>query len=190
MASTDTRLARQVSVKDYLPGPETLRGIIPLQLLDRLRPSLLVDSESSAQRGLETDEAVRATLVFERDLAGSVWLGFELSVRLPMECQRCLQDMVWQGDMKGRWALSGSSDLEADLLELEDGMLDLWQAVEDEVLLSLPMAPMHAHDCAGGATEVAEGVDDTGVEAHVTETRRPFAGLDELIKERNANDGD
>ena len=174
MAASDTHLARQVSVKDFLPGPETLRGMIPLQSLERIRQML--NQASDDELGVE--------LSFERDLSGTVWLAFDISAALPVECQRCLQGMIWKSRLQGKWVLSSRSDLDADSLELEDGKLDLWNAVEDELILSYPLAPMHEHQCVEGSDSNNEEVDGDSPSG----TRKPFAGLDKLLGLQDVSD--
>lgn len=120
---------------------------------------------------------LKLVLAGECSSDGLSWLSLAVSGRVSLVCQRCLLPM--QADFasstrfrlvaKGEaWPDEALEDDGFDALGVE-GSLDLIALVEDEVLLSLPLAPRH--DCCelpGGAG--AEG----------SEKLHPFAGLAKL----------
>ena len=117
---------------------------------------------------------------------GGVPIG-ELEVRAEalLICQRCLGPM--------RRTLHSTSQLA--FVEREDALVpadhesipgdprqvDLAALVEDELLLSLPLIPIHGagEKCTEPASQLTR---DTGAGPPAQEMRRPFAGLKELLK--------
>ncbi|MEM7379344.1 MAG: YceD family protein, partial [Pseudomonadota bacterium] len=62
----------------------------------------------------------------------------------------------------------------------ENGRIDLPQLIEDELILTLPQYPAHPEGaCEGDVADVLDGLvsDDND-----QQTRRPFSGLDALLK--------
>lgn len=80
----------------------------------------------------------------------AVWLHLEAKTTVPLTCQRCLhpvpvallieQDYRFVADEAT--ALAEDDASEEDLLVLEDSF-DLMALVEDELLMGLPLVPMH-----------------------------------------------
>ena len=100
-------------------------------------------------------------------------LHLKLDGHLRLVCQRCLQSFEWRlatqnalvqfaDEAKLDEAQTQDEDLDAILI---DPALDVMALIEDEVLLSLPFAPMH---------DVCEGID--GVVSAGTKAN-PFAVL-------------
>jgi uncharacterized protein len=84
------------------------------------------------------------------DTAGRPALAIALSGEVPLECQRCLD--VFAAPVEQRTlTLLARSEGEADALDagsedevlVADHLLDARTLVEDELLLTLPFAPMH-----------------------------------------------
>jgi uncharacterized protein len=82
--------------------------------------------------------------------AHQVWLHLGAQVALPMTCQRCLKTVALPVEAKQSFrfvsseqqAESEDDDAEEDLLVLTKHF-DLHALVEDELLLAIPMVPMH-----------------------------------------------
>ncbi len=89
------------------------------------------------------------------DAAGRPAIAIELDGSVPLECQRCLSTMTWPVHQR-TVALLATSEAEGDALDegseeevlVAGAPLDALTLVEDELLLSLPYAPVHADgDC-------------------------------------------
>jgi uncharacterized protein len=98
-----------------------------------------------------------------RDGEGKSWLMLEVSGSLDLVCQRCLQRLVFPVDIQARLLLVQPGQPWPDEELVDDGydavaadreMVPL-SLVEDEVLLALPVAPMH-DVCTTPALEVEE----------------------------------
>jgi len=94
----------------------------------------------SAQGALDPDQSGK----------DAAWLHLEAKATVPLTCQRCLhpvpmallieQDFRFVADEAT--ALAEDDESEEDLLVLEDSF-DLMALIEDELLMSLPLVPMH-----------------------------------------------
>jgi uncharacterized protein len=101
-------------------------------------------------------------------------------------CQRCLEPMVVAIDRPFNAAivrptddLQKSDTDDGDVLILENDQVDLEQYVEDEIMLSLPMIPLHdTPDChAEKPIEVSTR----------PQTKKAFLGLAELIEAQKSD---
>lgn len=109
-----------------------------------------------------------------------IWLHLDASAALPMICQRCMSPTTLDVTTQ-RWfrfvADEATAEMEDDECE-EDVLvlpprLDLLALVEDELLMSLPLVPMHDECPVPVVTQVA---DRDFVDVPVERTH-PFADL-------------
>lgn len=105
-------------------------------------PSQAGPVDWTARFELRTDAAGR----------GLVWMDLQARAALHLVCQRCLLPMGWSQHIERQFrfvateaeALEQDADAEEDVLAL-DQALDLPELVEDELIMDLPMVPMHEH---------------------------------------------
>ena len=118
--------------------------------------------------------------------APAVWLHLEADTHVPQTCQRCLGvvDIHLTVDRWFRFvadeaaANAEDDDYEEDLLALEPRP-SLHDVLEDELLMELPLVPMH-ETCP---VQIAMQSADPEVEVGATEVRKnPFAALARLKK--------
>lgn len=96
-------------------------------------------------------------------------LYLHIKSQLPVICQRCLEEMQINCNLSVDYLLSDSAanELEGGLQDdLQDGddtewlavnaEMDVRELVEDELLLAMPIAPTHAHDCGKQAMQSGE----------------------------------
>ena len=161
--------------------------------------SLLIDNVAFAKR----DERIVGTLTLEdcKRLADQLQaaeinytlegennserytLTLSLDAKVQATCQRCMSGMPLSLNREFHYLINDAplsdnefSDLEEgddiDLLEPSQAM-DLVALIEDEMLMALPIAPVHAEDCNDN---LHNGVAESG------EKPNPFAVLKGLIK--------
>ena len=119
--------------------------------------------------------------------------------KLDIRCQRCLGSMEWQVDIDFHLVVIESEDdfdqvaEPFDTLVADEHGICLKEVVEDEVLASLPLAPMHA----SGETCEPEGEvtlkvtsEDAVAETAEPETNKPFGNLAALMKDAEDRDDD
>jgi uncharacterized protein len=117
------------------------------------------------------DTAVEVEMQFGRAADGLVTMRLAFAARLPLTCQRCLEPVEQVVDETIEWVVVGSEaeaarvadDLEP--LVLADDRLQMATLVEDELIVSLPMAPRHA------------SIDECGALAH---------NLDGILEDQDA----
>jgi len=111
----------------------------------------------------EEDKAVEVEFQFSRGDYGAPQVSGRCSARLNFECQRCLGSC--ELDISAVFVLhlarneTQMQELpdEADALLLSDDYLNLTEVIEDELLLQLPLVPMHQNtDCSEYLNRVAD----------------------------------
>ena len=117
-----------------------------------------------------------------QDAGGKLTLTGSFVAPMQAQCQRCMQTMTLT--LKGEFELQlvdseSEAENEDDAVYAPDGRLTPRLVIEDEILLAVPMIPLHNNsDCHPGEQSASD-----------TEQRqRPFAGLDQLIKNSESND--
>jgi len=133
-----------------------------------------------------TEGTVSGVAHFRRE-AGLRVAQIEMHGEAKLVCQRCLAPMVWPLDGESRAAiLANESDADRVPQDLEtvhaqDDRIRVSDLVEEEVLLTLPLVPLHADpaDCAM-EEDVPEPLEEESGPAQ--ETQRPFERLGELLK--------
>jgi uncharacterized protein len=117
-----------------------------------------------------------------------------LDVALELTCQRCLGLLHWPSQLKFKLIVVGNEADTQRLVEPCDSVvagevgIRLLTVVEDEILGSLPLAPMHsdADECTRNETlAVAESLaaEESTVEPEIN---RPFERLAELLNQTSA----
>ena len=147
---------------------------IPLDQMPRVREQFA--SVGGRVRGVARFHREAGFRVAELDMEGSAQLV----------CQRCLEPMKVPIEGSAHVALIVSED-EADRVPQEfetvhvpENRIRVRDLVEEELLLSLPISPLHAaaDECGRRTEQKAEAQPD----APVHETQRPFERLGELLK--------
>ena len=88
-------------------------------------------------------------------------LHLTIEANLAVTCQRCLDEMLVNLNLDFDYLISDAEISEAeendeiDWLE-ENYEMDVAALIEDELLLALPIAPTHAHDCSKLSSQSGE----------------------------------
>ena len=138
---------------------------------DTIAPSQLgrVKEKLASQAG-----GLDFSLIGEALSDGEAALNFELKGTLAVACQRCLEPIELNLDIRSKFFLvrdeskipvEDVDDDDKDYL-VADEAFDVLQLVEDEVLLAMPFAPMHSPGDCPASDMVSE-----------LKTPSPFAGL-------------
>jgi uncharacterized protein len=120
--------------------------------------------------------------------ASAVWLHLQAQARLSLTCQRCLGPVETSVDVD-RWfrfvedeavAAAQDEDSDEDLLALEPRP-DLLEVLEDELLMALPLVPMH-EVCPTPVVMRAGDPEADFAEEAVPDRKNPFSALAKLKK--------
>ena len=125
-----------------------------------------------------------------------VWLHLAANTSVPLVCQRCMGTVAepLQVDQWYRFvateeiAMAEDDESEEDLLVMEP-QFDLLAVLEDELLMALPLVPMHdecpvAPVMQAGEEALSGANGENGEEAPTGEKPNPFAVLARLKKEK------
>lgn len=172
---------RRLDTKAFALTGGTLSEEMPLSALHRLQSEMHPEgtSEPSPVRWRAQGEMRTST----SGGAPDVWLHLEASAVVPLTCQRCLAS-VDVPLVVDRWfrfvadettAEAQDDDFEEDLLALEPRP-NLHDVLEDELLMELPLVPMH-DTCPTSMPASTPGLDEVPVAK-----KNPFAALAKLKK--------
>jgi len=176
---------RRLDTKAFAQAGDTISGEVPLSVLPRLHAEVHPD-------GMPEPPPVRWRAVGDMRASATgdspdVWLHLKADVLVALTCQRCLAP-VDTALVVDRWfrfvadeaaAEAQDDDCEEDLLALEPRP-DLQDVLEDELLMELPLVPMHdtcPSPVARGAATHVEGPDEA-----IPPRENPFASLAKLKK--------
>ena len=159
---------------EFARAGEELSGSVEVRRLQRLE-DLLSDSEG----------VLSYVLKGSRDARKRPQLRVEVSGRLHVQCQRCLGRLDYDVDVENTLLLierGAPHDPELDEPESPDAIegsdeLDVLGLVEEEILLSLPIAPRHENECVSGLGDAARAAGRPS----------PFALLETLKGSRSRN---
>ena len=170
--------ARRLNMPAFAAEAEPLAGRTSLQNMERL---------AQENTGLQADKAVgweaRAEVRPGAGAEGDIWLHLQATTTLTLICQRCMGpvDTPVAVDQWYRFvatediAMAEDDDAEEDLLVLEP-RFDLLGVLEDELLMALPVVPMHAECPVVPPMQAGE----LGATDDAPEKPNPFAVLAQL----------
>ncbi len=148
---------------------EHLSGTVNLDIMPRVKESLLTNKGE-----------LHFSLSFSIDEAMHCIIDVEIETRLLMRCQRCLEPTEVGIKRHSLIALVNQQSEVSELpikyepLVLDEQEITLLDLIEDELLLAMPLAPLHAeNECIG--TEKIERINADG-------RPNPFAVLESLKK--------
>lgn len=175
---------KHFQVKAFARDGLSLKGQQALSFFERLSEMSLTQTEPTAEMTLVDWEIVGEL----EPVAGGddqIFLHLTAAVSLPMQCQRCMGavQIALVSKQSFRFvpdeatAEAEDDESEEDLLVLTSE-LDVWELIEDELIMSVPIVPKHSV-CP---TSVPMSVSDESFEAALADRPNPFAALAELKK--------
>lgn len=107
-------------------------------------------------------------------LAQGLLVQADLSATVPAECVRCLIDFQQplQVNFTELYAFTPDSMTESGLLLPETGKIDLAPIVRDEMLIAMPIGPVHDPDCKGLCPICGENLNDFPNHRHEEESEQ------------------
>lgn len=159
--------------------------------------TLLQNMERLAQeaQALEPDSVVNWEARAELRPGGSeeddIWLHLAAKASIPLTCQRCMATVATQLEVD-QWyrfvatediAMAQDDESEEDLLVMAP-QFDLLAVLEDELLMALPLVPMHDECPVKPVMQAGEDAlaDEAGEKGEAGEKPNPFAVLANLKK--------
>jgi len=133
-----------LDIKAFAASQGDLSGALDLHALPRLRTDCVGEAAGTVTWSAQGE------LRQASDGQPAAWMHLQATARVPLTCQRCLQTVMHplEVDQSFRFvkdeatALAQDDASEEDLLVLSKDF-DLLALVEDELLMTLPLVPMH-----------------------------------------------
>ncbi len=131
------RLPARFKAAEAVARRQQLDGLLPVTLLARLSEALSGPAD-----------ALAVTIRFDTHPRAVGRASGSINGLLPLTCQRSLQVFLWPLEIQFEWIMVRDEAEEerlladADPVMLEDEQLLLFDAIEDEVLLALPLMPI------------------------------------------------
>jgi uncharacterized protein len=185
--------AERLDVAAFAASGAALDGVAHLEQFGRLGPTL-----AALPSGASTDVlwSARAELRPVRHGKEQVWMQVRAQAHLPLECQRCLDAVVTPVEVD-RWFRFVASETEAEALDAESEedvlvlsrSLNLLELIEDELLLAMPLVPMHDncdHQPVSDWVTASDLLDEPATEP---ERPNPFAVLASLTRKSSTPSG-
>lgn len=175
-----TSLPRLIDVLKFSHQGLLLEDGLPLATFSRV--SALLEASSAAR--------VNVRLQFGMDDNRNRMVEGALSAKVPVLCQRCMTDMNVIIEQSFSWGFAWDDEkakalprhLDPVLLEPESGTVDLYDAIEDELLLALPMTFFH-EVCGDG--DSGSGKQFGEIEEPEEGQQNPFQALKDLTIDIN-----
>ncbi|RYX97653.1 MAG: DUF177 domain-containing protein [Comamonadaceae bacterium] len=134
-------------MKTFAQEGEALTGTTPLKSMERL--SL---EAHDLPAGAAIDWQAQAELRASPAAEDVVWLHLKAHTVIPLTCQRCMTAVATPLNVEQLYrfvdteeiAMAEDDESEEDLLVMEP-QFDLQALIEDELVMALPLVPMHEH---------------------------------------------
>ena len=161
------KLQQVYRVSKELGQNSLLSGSFQLSRLDRLS-SLVISNDTDITLSFE----------FSSNAYRHPTIKGHIDTELLVECQRCLEPMVHTIDLDFDLLIDASEDdvqsFQMDTVYTDDGYLDVFEVIEDELILTLPLISMHEDNACNKQWQ------PDSIEESVVEKNNPFAVLKSL----------
>lgn len=173
-------LPGRIDVRAFATAGASIHGEMPVSQMDRLSASLHTESMDRPPSPVTWSAEGEARK--PRVGAPEPWIHLQARMVAPLTCQRCLQQVDEPLKLDRWFRFVESEEIAAELDEqsdddvlVESRVFDLLALIEDELLLALPMVPMHPQcpsTSLGRQATTAHDEIDTA-----PPKRQPFAAL-------------
>ena len=171
-----TALPKQLDLRGLAARRVHIEGTVSSEDLPRL-----------AESGIAITDACSAAFDFRRDEEARYVVAVCVEATVVMQCQRCLRDIEVPIESASLMACVWTDEEAAALPVIYEPLLvgddaDLSNIVEEEILLAIPVSPIHEKECKSPEQRAALETDSEEPAAvEVTgERNSPFAVLERL----------
>lgn len=160
---------------DFALLAQKISGDIPLDALQRLSRSLLLTDK---QANSELPAKIQYTLAGAANRYNLPSLHLSVDADLPATCQRCLDKMHIKLKLNFDYLISDTEPAEYEASDDYEWLettkeMDVWELIEDELLMALPIAPLHSAESQGECVQLSR---ESG------EKPNPFAVLKDFVR--------
>jgi uncharacterized protein len=166
------KLRRRYQVQKEVTRNGYFEGEIALSKLERLG-QLLHPGD-----GGHDDRKISVTFEFVRNEYDIPMIKGQLRTSLELECQRCLQSLDMPLELEFELMIDASDELlrdsSLDTIYSDDGFIDIFEVIEDELILAAPLVALHEDSSCN------EHWQASASEPEVAAKENPFAVLQQL----------
>jgi uncharacterized protein len=166
------KLRRRYQVQKEVTRNGYFEGEIALSKLERLG-QLLHPGD-----GGHDDRKISVTFEFVRDEYDIPMIKGQLRTSLELECQRCLQSLDMPLELEFELMIDASDELlrdsSLDTIYSDDGFIDIFEVIEDELILAAPLVALHEDSSCN------EHWQASASEPEAAAKENPFAVLQQL----------
>jgi uncharacterized protein len=167
---------RHLDIQSFARHSASVDGVVALTDF----PRLVADAAGSVA-DLQLQWQADGALIEKTGASDQMWLRLQAQTQLPQRCQRCMQPFMTELLVQRQYrfvrdeetAWEEDEDSEEDLLVFTRDF-DLLELIEDELIMALPLVPLHEH-CESEWSPTVEPQ-----EAVAFEKPNPFAVLASL----------
>lgn len=166
------KLRKRYQVHKEVAQKGCFEGEIALSDLRRLGELLHPDGDSGVSA------KVALSFEFSRNEFDIPTITGHIQTRFDLECQRCLKPLAFPLELDFSLMIDASDEMvrhsSVDTLYSDDGYIDIAEAVEDELILAVPLVAMHED------TACNENWPEPGSMPEPATKENPFAVLEQL----------
>ena len=166
------KLRRRYQVQKEVTRNGYFEGEIALSKLERLG-QLLHPGD-----GGHDDRKISVTFEFVRNEYDIPMIKGQLRTSLELECQRCLQSLDMPLELEFELMIDASDELlrdsSLDTIYSDDGFIDVFEVIEDELILAAPLVALHEDSSCN------EHWQASASEPEAAAKENPFAVLQQL----------
>lgn len=175
---------KRLNVKAFARDASRLEGQKAWQDFERLSDLAWVEASPASDNSPVQWEIV-GEMVPVAGGDAQIWLHLSAEVSFPMQCQRCMGPVLVDVQAQASFRfVANEATAEAEDDESEEDLLvltpelDIWELMEDELIMAAPIVPKH--DLC--PDEVPMSVVDEAFEEAMADRPNPFAALAQLKK--------
>ena len=146
-------------------------GEIPLSKMPRLASLVMQD-----------DAIIRVNFEFGSNAYQHAAIKGHYTAELTVQCQRCLEPMVQTIDQDFELLIDASEEdiqsFEVDTVYTSDGYVDVFEVIEDELILALPIISMHEDTSCNKYLQSDAAQDQATVKNNPFEVLKSLKGQD------------
>jgi len=173
--SYDNQIPQKVDPFRFAENGIVLEGVIPVKDLTRLISSL--DGSSGE---------IQVNVKFGIDEQGTRYMRGDYSTKLELQCKRCMKPFAFSIDGAINVGIVAAEDKinqlpsGYDAMTVKDGSLIISEIVEDELIIGLPIVPMHdIENC-----NVKLPLESASPDIEEVDERNPFKVIESLRNNR------
>ncbi|MCX8092758.1 MAG: DUF177 domain-containing protein [Candidatus Goldbacteria bacterium] len=128
------------------------------------------------------DDILKISVTLTKEKESVVIAEGIISGNIKMDCSRCLEEFKYKIDNKftvifKEKKLMKKDDIETDVFPYENNIIDLFEFINQALIMEIPMKPLCAHSCAGLCPVCGENLNRKKCNCHIENVFNPFKDI-------------